>query len=70
MYVLYNIAIRLYGLLIRMAALANPKARLWLSGRKKLFHRLAKDFNGQPPCIWFHAASLGEFEQAAPLSKP
>jgi 3-deoxy-D-manno-octulosonic-acid transferase len=46
----------------------NEKAKRWLSGRKNVFAGLAA-FTGanQPATIWFHCASLGEFEQARPL---
>jgi len=46
----------------------NNKARRWLSGRKDLFTHLGVFAGGtQKPIIWFHCASLGEFEQARPL---
>ncbi|MEP7277979.1 MAG: glycosyltransferase N-terminal domain-containing protein [Bacteroidota bacterium] len=46
----------------------NEKAKRWLSGRKTVFRDL-ETFIGQnkSPVIWFHCASLGEFEQARPL---
>lgn len=47
-----------------MAALFNPKAKLWISGRKNILRRLQEDFAGnQAKVIWIHCASLGEFEQ-------
>ena len=61
---LYTLAIRAYGLGARIAAACgNPKAKLWVNGRKQ---QPAKD-TGTDPWIWFHAASLGEFEQGRPL---
>ena len=54
---LYNIGIKLYSLFIRFAALFNNKAKLWVAGRKNpVFVRIESS-------IWFHFASLGEFEQ-------
>ncbi len=55
-----------------MAALVNPKARLWVKGRKKLFQRLEqaileKDPRREKQIAWFHCASLGEFEQGRPV---
>ena len=41
----------------------NAKAKLWVEGRKK-HPELSAD---QEPWVWFHAASLGEFEQGRPL---
>ncbi|NEN25530.1 3-deoxy-D-manno-octulosonic acid transferase [Cryomorpha ignava] len=62
----YTLGIRIYGLGIRMAALGNPKAGQWVSGRKKWKQELssAQALKG---CIWFHCASLGEFEQGRSL---
>jgi len=58
---LYNIGIKLYSLFIRFAALFNNKAKLWVSGRKNpVFVRIESS-------IWFHFASLGEFEQGRPI---
>nr|WP_114940200.1 glycosyltransferase N-terminal domain-containing protein [Mucilaginibacter endophyticus] len=61
MMLLYNIGIKLYSLFIRFAALFNNKAKLWVSGRKNpVFVRIESS-------IWFHFASLGEFEQGRPI---
>lgn len=64
---LYNLGIIFYGLLIRLAALKSKKAQLWLQGRKCLFNDLEKKLSQQrktnQSLIWFHCASLGEFEQ-------
>ncbi len=65
---IYQTAIRLYGFLIRVAALGNPKARLWVAGRQNWYPKLAAQLSGNiAPVIWLHAASLGEFEQARPV---
>ncbi len=47
----------------------DEKARRGLRGRKDLFAKLAKDLSTVPDerRIWFHASSLGEFEQAKPI---
>ena len=66
MTVLYTIGILFYSLGVRIAALfGNVKAMQWVKGRK---HRLAEP-QTQPSdaWIWFHAASLGEFEQGRPI---
>ncbi len=61
-------ALRVYRLGIRVAALWNSKARHWIEGRKELFPRLTRTMkNAGAPVIWFHCASLGEFEQGRPL---
>ena len=65
---LYNFSIFLYTLGIRIASGWNPKARLWINGRKNIFPLLEKNFShGSKKTIWVHCASLGEFEQGRPL---
>ncbi len=67
---LYNIFIRVYVLGIRIASIKSNKAALWLSGRKNIFNELQnwrKQITGNEKLIWFHCASLGEFEQARPI---
>ena len=63
----YNLSIRFYVLLVRIAAFFNPKAKQWVEGRKNLFERLEKAMAGQTNVVWFHSASLGEFEQGRPV---
>lgn len=67
----YTIFCWLYQRAIRLAALWNPKARLWLSGRKGVLDRLRATFpENQAPkgeLVWMHCASLGEFEQGRPV---
>jgi len=71
MHFLYTLGIFMYGLLIRLAALFDRKASVWVKGRKNLFRHLEKALKeGNPdarPVIWFHASSLGEFEQGRPI---
>jgi len=57
MHLIYNIGVRFYFLAIYLASFFNSKAKLWIDGRKD---QTFVDLNG---CIWFHFASLGEFEQ-------
>ena len=66
--IIYNIAVYSYFLLIKTASLFNNKAKLWIEGRKNIFSKLQQDFAGiSGDVYWFHAASLGEFEQGRPL---
>lgn len=67
MSVLYVIGIKFMSVLIAVAALFNSKARLWIRGRKKIFHRLKADIKPSDKIAWFHCASLGEFEQGRPV---
>lgn len=45
----------------------NSKARLWINGRINIFEKLEKTISPIEPLIWFHCASLGEFEQGRPI---
>ena len=64
---LYNISIYLYHFLIRLAAPFNPKAKLWITGRQDIFIEIKKNIRPDDKIVWFHCASLGEFEQGRPL---
>tara|TARA_A100000171_G_scaffold45435_1_gene49158 strand:+ start:3295 stop:4539 length:1245 start_codon:yes stop_codon:yes gene_type:complete len=65
---LYNISILLYRLIIGLVAPFNEKAKKFIIGRKNIFERLEKDFSEiDSPVVWFHCASLGEFEQGRPV---
>lgn len=67
---LYQLLVKGYALLMRPAAVFHPKAHLWVQGRQGLMAHLSAKL---PPLIqgrpvaWFHAASLGEFEQGRPV---
>ncbi len=50
-----------------MAALFNAKASQWVKGRKHIFQKLNDSIDKNDEIIWFHVASLGEFEQGRPL---
>jgi len=67
MSILYTISIQLYVITIRIAALFNAKAKLWIEGRKFIFQKLAEATKGHQDIVWFHCASLGEFEQGKPI---
>lgn len=64
---LYNIAIRAYYFSIIIASLFNRKAKLWVEGRKNIFHKINAEIKSGEELVWFHCASLGEFEQGRPL---
>lgn len=63
----YNIAIRLYTLFVQFAALRNAKAMAWNKGRQNLIEKIQKKVVPGIRYIWFHFASLGEFEQGRPV---
>jgi 3-deoxy-D-manno-octulosonic-acid transferase len=66
MRLLYTLAIQLYGLIAHVLALFQPKAKLWIEGQSTWKSELKGLENGSRP-IWFHCASVGEFEQARPI---
>lgn len=64
---LYSIAFSFYAVSVNIAALFNKKARLLVKGHRKIFDTLKKDVDKNSKYLWFHASSLGEFEQGRPL---
>lgn len=67
MYLIYNIFIQFYHLLIHLSSLFNPKAKLWVAGRRDIFRRIEATISYDRQLAWFHCASLGEFEQGRPV---
>lgn len=68
---LYTLGIYAYLLIVRVAALFHPKAKLWHQGRKNWAQKLHSELTAKrrlgQTLIWVHSASLGEFEQGRPL---
>lgn len=67
MHLLYNISIFFLGFGMRIASLFNSKAKEWVKGRKNIFSDLPNVIGEN--VVWFHCASLGEFDQGIPLMK-
>ena len=68
MTLLYDFILACYALLLRLLAPFVPKARAWTEGRRGLLaHIRAALADDTAPRVWFHCASLGEFEQGRPL---
>lgn len=63
----YSLGVRFYVAGIYIASLFNKKAKLWISGRKNGQSKNEKKAHDIRGCVWFHCASLGEFEMARPL---
>ena len=53
--------------LVKVLALFSPKIKLFVNGRKTVFETLSAKINPDDQTIWFHAASLGEYEQGLPV---
>jgi len=64
---LYNLGILGYYLLLIIVSIRNEKARKWIEGRKDIFIRLRETITPGERILWFHASSLGEFEQGRPV---
>jgi 3-deoxy-D-manno-octulosonic-acid transferase len=64
---LYNLVIQIAGFLLKIMALFVPKIKLFVDGRKDVFKILENKINSIDKTIWFHAASLGEYEQGLPV---
>ena len=64
---MYTIAIYAYQLLVMLAFPFNKKARTILRGQRNTFKILKQQVDKNARYVWFHAASLGEFEQGRPL---
>ena len=70
MNIVYNTAIRAYALAARLAAVRSPKVSRMIQGQRSSIGHVREVRDRVAPGgfdIWFHAASLGEFEQARPL---
>ena len=64
---MYDFGIWFYYFGIWLASFFNKKAELWVNGRKDVFSRIKLQVTDNQSIIWFHCASLGEFEQGRPL---
>lgn len=64
---IYNISIYLYYAFIYIASFFNTKAKYWIKGRKESKNKWNEIKLTKEPIAWFHAASLGEFEQGRPV---
>ena len=64
---MYTLAIYLYTLGILLVSPFHRKARAMIKGRFKTFITLRKKIDKNKRYVWFHAASLGEFEQGRSL---
>lgn len=65
---IYWLAIRGYAFAVRIASLFNPKAKLFVAGRRGLIAKIRyRLIDERRPRLWMHCASLGEFEQGRPV---
>ena len=64
---LYTIIVQIASFLLKIIAKFSPKIKLFVDGRKVVFSTLAQKIKDSDKTIWFHAASLGEYEQGLPV---
>ena len=64
---IYNLAMYLLELGVKLAALFSDKPAKMVKGHRDAYDLLKSKIDRNSRYIWFHAASLGEFEQGRPL---
>lgn len=64
---LYNLLLLFASQIVKLLALFSPKIKLFVEGRKTVFQSLESKISSSDKTIWFHAASLGEYEQGLPV---
>lgn len=64
---MYEIVISLYTLGVAVMSLFNDKVKKMWRGEREAFRVLRNSVDPGSRYVWFHAASLGEFEQGRPI---
>jgi len=64
---LYSIVTQIVQFSLPLFGFFSPKMKLFVNGRKTVFETLEQKINSSDKTIWFHAASLGEYEQGLPV---
>ncbi|NHM01771.1 3-deoxy-D-manno-octulosonic acid transferase [Flavobacterium difficile] len=64
---IYNLIVLFASQILRVLALFSPKMKLFVAGRKSVFFTLKNNIHAEDKVFWFHAASLGEYEQGLPV---
>jgi len=64
---IYNILSYFVGFILKILAYFNKKIRKGVNGRKRTFTFLQSHIKPEDKTIWFHCASLGEYEQGLPV---
>lgn len=64
---IYNLVVLFAAQILKLLALFSPKMKLFVEGRKAVFQILKKKIHPEDKVFWFHAASLGEYEQGLPV---
>ena len=64
---MYNLTIYIYLLGVAIASIFSKKVKKMWHGERQTIKILQEKVNPNDQYVWFHAASLGEFEQGRPL---
>jgi 3-deoxy-D-manno-octulosonic-acid transferase len=64
---MYQIGFLLYLSIFRLVALFHKKASKMVKGHRETWTILHDKMDQNKPWLWFHASSLGEFEQGRPI---
>lgn len=64
---MYLLAIYIASFILKIVAFFNTKIKLGVQGRAETFSVLKKNIDTNDKTLWFHCASLGEYEQGLPV---
>lgn len=64
---MYNIAISVYSFALHLISPFHKKVKLMVEGHKNTYKILKSEIDTNSKYVWFHVASLGEYEQALPM---
>ena len=64
---MYNVGISVYSFIVRMVSPFHKKAKLMVKGHTDTYEMLQNKIDPRSKYVWFHVASLGEYEQARPM---
>ncbi|WP_271767481.1 3-deoxy-D-manno-octulosonic acid transferase [Aquimarina algiphila] len=67
MSVLYNFFIAIFENILPIIGMFSPKLKLFVEGRKNVFQIVDEKIFAEDRVLWFHCASLGEYEQGVPV---
>ncbi|WP_034045999.1 3-deoxy-D-manno-octulosonic acid transferase [Wocania ichthyoenteri] len=67
MSLIYNLGIYLAHFGLKCVARFNKKIKEGVNGRSETFNILKRNINKDDKTLWFHCASLGEYEQGLPV---
>jgi 3-deoxy-D-manno-octulosonic-acid transferase len=66
---IYNLGIYITQMVLKIISIFNHKIKLGVNGRKETFNVLKNNISETDKTLWFHCASLGEYEQGLPVFK-